>query len=170
MLYQTDEKSWQILRKDSSPISIPPPSPSPRDFTLCHSYWDCKRQNKPFAQCECNVTKFQISSKGGKLIVKFWFMAHLGIIYHTMTSSNVWIQPWSLSILLKECKCRIIPIKWSSFVFVLLNNNFSQTFKCIFFKIFIGTLWLPFFICLIYKIDSLTTFSSTSGDGSSIAL
>ena len=110
-----------------------------------------QKAKQAFCTAACNSTKFQISSKGGKLIVKFRFKAHLGIIYHTMTSNNVWIQPWSLSILLKECKCRIIPIKWSSFLFVLLNNNFSQTSKCIFVKIH----WHPlvaFFICLFYSI------------------
>ena len=127
------KKSWQILRKDSSPISIHPFSFSP-GLCFVPLILRLQKAKQALRTTECNATKFQISSKGGKLIVKFRFMAHLGIIYHTMTSSNVWIQPWSLSILLKECKCRIIPIKWSSFVFVLLNNNFSQTFKCIFVK------------------------------------
>ena len=127
------KKSWQILRKDSSPISIHPFSFSP-GLCFVPLILRLQKAKQTLRTTECNATKFQISSKGGKLIVKFRFMAHLGIIYHTMTSSNVWIQPWSLSILLKECKCRIIPIKWSSFVFVLLNKSFSQTFKCIFVK------------------------------------
>jgi len=113
------KKSWQILRKDSSPISIHPFSFSP-GLCFVPLILRLQKAKQTLRTTECNATKFQISSKGGRLIVKFRFRAHLANIYtiiqyiynyviHTMTSSNVWIQPWSLSILLRECKCRIIP-------------------------------------------------------------